>query len=107
MAKKACRECNPPASPHLNGKVERSPKTDNAEFYVTINLESEDLSDQLAEWQQYYNWDRPHSAHNGKLPMEKYFQLSDETPFSDEVHENYHPEKERLQNANYKIDFEP
>jgi len=97
---------NKPASPHLNGKVERSQKTDKAEFYVTIDLESEDLSDQLAEWQQYYNWDRPHSAHNGKSPMEKYFQLSDETPFSDEVYENYHPEKERLHNANYKIDLE-
>lgn len=37
------------------------------------NLDSENLSDQLSEWQHYYNWVRPHSAHNGKSPMERYF----------------------------------
>lgn len=97
---------NKPGSPHLNGKVERSQKTDKTEFYPTIDVESPELDMQLAEWQQYYNWDRPHSAHNGKSPMDKYLELSDETPFWDEVHENYHPEKERIQDANYKIDLE-
>ncbi|CAM6679536.1 hypothetical protein ESCOCK438M_20270 [Escherichia coli] len=24
----------------------------------------------------YYNWERPHSAHNGKTPMERYFELA-------------------------------
>jgi len=61
---------NKPASPHLNGKVESSQETDKAEFYVTVDLESEDLSDQLAEWQRYYNWGRPRSADNGKSPIE-------------------------------------
>jgi len=29
---------NKPASPHLNGKVERSQKTDKIEFYATVDL---------------------------------------------------------------------
>ena len=31
----------------------------------------------LTEWQHYYNWERPHSAHNGKTPMEHYFELAE------------------------------
>ena len=94
-----------PGSPHLNGKVERSQKTDKDEFYSTIDLKDPDLEMQLAEWQHYYNWDRPHGSHNGKTPMEKYFELNVKTPFSDEAYENYFQSKERIQEANYKLDL--
>lgn len=97
---------NKPGSPHLNGKVERSQKTDKAEFYATVDLKSDDLNEQLAYWQHYYNWDRPHSAHNGKSPMEIFFDLLDDTPFSDQVVEQYLPHKERIQDANYKVDLQ-
>lgn len=97
---------NKPASPHLNGKVERSQKTDKAEFYATIDTNADDIDLLLAEWQHYYNWDRPHSAHGGRSPMERYFDLSDQTPFSDEVSESYTASKERIQDANYKVDLE-
>jgi len=43
-----------PASPHLNGKVERSQRTDLDEFYPTIDLKSSDLSQQLQEWQDLF-----------------------------------------------------
>lgn len=43
---------NKPASPHLNGKVERSQKTDIAEFYATVDIESDDLDNQLAKRQR-------------------------------------------------------
>ncbi len=46
---------NKPASPPLNGKVERSQKTDKAEFYATVDLTASNLDDLLAEWQHYYN----------------------------------------------------
>jgi transposase InsO family protein len=62
---------NKPASPHLNGKVEGSQKIDKTEFCATVNIKSSDLHELLAEWQQYCNWERTHSAHNGKTPMEK------------------------------------
>lgn len=97
---------NKPASPHLNGKVERSQKTDKMEFYATVDLNSNSLDDLLADWQHYYNWLRPHSAHNGKTPMEKYFELSEKTPFSNEVLNNYDRTKERIQHPNYKLDLE-
>ena len=75
---------NIPGSPHLNGKVERSQKTDKTKFYVTVDLAASNLDEFLAEWQHFYNCSRPHSAHGGKSPMEKYFELSIDTPFSDE-----------------------
>lgn len=59
-----------PASPHLNGKVERSQKTDLQEFWATISLNDTELRDRLDEWQFYYNWHRPHSSLGGKTPIE-------------------------------------
>jgi transposase InsO family protein len=97
---------NKPASPHLNGKVERSQKTDKTEFYATVEVTSDNIHELLAEWQHYYNWERPHSAHNGKSPMEKYFDVSDKTPFSDEIEEYYGLHNERIQLSNYKKDLE-
>lgn len=97
---------NKPASPHLNGKVERSQQTDKIQFYTTIDLASSDLDDHLAEWQHYYNWERPHSAHKGKTPMERYFELSGETPFFDEIAKDYHPGQEHIQEQNYRRELQ-
>lgn len=36
-----------PGSPHLNGKVERSQRTDLDEFYSTVDIGSPDLKEQL------------------------------------------------------------
>lgn len=68
---------NKPASPYLNGKFERSQKTDKAGFYATVKIKSRNLHELLSEWRKYYNWGRPHSAHNGKTPMDKYFEVSE------------------------------
>ncbi|WP_149449249.1 DDE-type integrase/transposase/recombinase, partial [Escherichia coli] len=97
---------NKPASPHLNGKVERSQKTDKAEFYATVDLSTDDLKELLAEWQHYYNWERHHSAHNGKTPMARYFELAEQTPHSDAVHTSYQPNEEHIQEQNYKLELE-
>ena len=42
---------NRPASPHLNGKVERSQKTDREEFWAVTDPRTSDLELRLAEWQ--------------------------------------------------------
>lgn len=97
---------NKPGSPHLNGKVERSQKTGKAEFYAIIDTASENINELLAEWQHYYNWDRPHSAHKGKTPLERYLELMDDTPLSEDAYSSYQPSKERIQEANYKLDLE-
>lgn len=80
---------NKPASTHLSGKVARSQKTDKLEFYAILNIDADNLQDKLAQWQHYYNWMRRQSALKGKTPMKTYFELSEETPFSDEVQKQY------------------
>ena len=75
---------NKPDSPRLNGKVERSQETDKIEFYSTIDLSSPEFDMLLVEWQHYYNWERPPSAHSGKTPMERYCELMAQTPLRDD-----------------------
>ena len=96
---------NKPGAPHLNGKVERSQKTDKEEFYPTVDLESPDLEDQLQLWQHQYNWDRPHGSLKGKTPMDKFHELIHETPLWEEVEADYDPAKEDYREQNYQADL--
>ena len=60
-----------PRSPQLNGKVERSHRTDQEEFYQLLTYTDDvDLNKKLTEWEQFYNFDRPHGAFNGNTPYE-------------------------------------
>ena len=60
-----------PASPHLNGKVERSHLTDKNEFYQLLNYTGDrNLYRQLSEWEAFYNCHRPHGSLKGKTPYE-------------------------------------
>jgi transposase InsO family protein len=60
-----------PRSPQLNGKVERSHRTDQEEFYQLLTYTDDvDLNEKLAEWERFYNLDRPHGAFKGKTPYE-------------------------------------
>lgn len=95
-----------PAAPHLNGKVERSQRTDLEEFYATADLDAETLVDRLQEWQHYYNWDRPHGALGGRSPMDRFFQLIHKVPLSEEVDRLYVPAKERLQEPQYAVEMQ-
>ncbi len=61
-----------PRFPQLNGKVERSHRTDKDEFYQLLTYTDDvDLNDKLKAWEQFYNFDRPHSAFDGKTPYEE------------------------------------
>jgi transposase InsO family protein len=93
-----------PRSPHLNGKVERSQKTDVQEFYSTVNLDDPELETKLEEWQFHYNWHRPHGALNGKAPIDKLSELTAKTPIWDEGEHSYDLTKERIQEPNYWLD---
>lgn len=95
-----------PASPHLNGKVERSQKTDLEEFRATVDLASNDLEQKLDDWQVYYNELRPHGSLHSQTPWERWGELSLKTPFADEVEALYDPAKERIQHQNYRVDLE-
>jgi len=65
-----------PRTPRLNRKVERSHRVDDQEFYQL--LDQDDISDdihlfnkKLREWENYYNFDRPHGALGGQTPYER------------------------------------
>jgi transposase InsO family protein len=55
-----------PRTPRLNGKVERSHRIDAEEFYRLLDGVVIDgvniFSARLKDWQDYYNYHRPHSG---------------------------------------------
>ena len=65
-----------PQTPRLNGKVERSHRVDDQEFYQLLDQGgiSDDIhlfNEKLREWEDYYNYDRPHGALDGQTPYER------------------------------------
>jgi len=57
-----------PRSPQLNGKVERSHRSDQEEFYQLLDYTGDvDLNKELEVWEHFYNFNRPYGAHRGKL----------------------------------------
>jgi transposase InsO family protein len=94
-----------PRSPHLNGKVERSQRTDLDEFYGSVDLKDPALEERLQAWQHHYNWERPHGSLHGKTPMDRLCELLDQTPLSEDVAAAYDLAKERIQEQNYVVDL--
>ena len=64
-----------PRTPRLNGKVERSPRIDAEEFYRLLDGvlidDSQLFRDKLQEWEDYYNYHRPHGGLGGQTPYER------------------------------------
>lgn len=92
-----------PASPHLNGKVERTQRTDLDEFYSSVNIKSPDLVQKLETWQEYYNKQRAHSSLQGQTSHEKYKKLESKIPSLEEVNQNFDLKKEVIITQDYKI----
>ena len=60
-----------PRTPQLNGKVERSHRTDQQECSQLLSDKGAvDLEQRLAEWERFYNFGRPHGAFAGQTPYE-------------------------------------
>jgi transposase InsO family protein len=64
-----------PRTPRLNGKVERSHRIDAEEFYrlldgVVID-DTQVFNDKLREWENFYNYHRPHGGLDGQTPYER------------------------------------
>jgi transposase InsO family protein len=60
-----------PRSPELNGKIERSHRTDQEEFYQLLTFKDDvDLNKKLQAWEDFYNFNRPHGSLNGRTPYE-------------------------------------
>jgi transposase InsO family protein len=64
-----------PATPRLNGKVERSHRIDAEEFYRMLDGvvvdDAKVFSVKLQQWEDFYNFDRPHGALGGQTPYER------------------------------------
>ena len=65
-----------PRTPRLNGKVERSHRVDDQEFYQLLDKDglSDDIhlfNKKLRDWEDYYNYHRPHGALGGQTPYER------------------------------------
>jgi transposase InsO family protein len=64
-----------PRTPRLNGKVERSHRIDAEEFYrlldgVVID-DAKIFNDKLQDWENFYNYHRPHGGLDGQTPYER------------------------------------
>lgn len=72
-----------PATPRLNGKVERRHRIDNEEFYRLLDgVVIDDIklfNDKLLEWENFYNYARPHGALGGQTPYDRLKQKSTAT----------------------------
>jgi hypothetical protein len=90
----------------LNGKVERSQRTDLEEFYPTVDICGKDFGDRLRDWQDYYNQDRVHGSLDGRTPWQVWYERAQRTPFFDEVEAGYDSSAERIRHPNYRIDLE-
>ena len=64
-----------PRTPRLNGKVERSHRIDAEEFYRLLDGafidDAKVFNDKLREWEDYYNYHRPHGGLGGQTPYER------------------------------------
>ena len=64
-----------PATPRLNGKVERSHRIDAEEFYRQLDgvvIDSARVfNDRLTEWENLYNYARPPGSLGGQTPYER------------------------------------
>lgn len=94
-----------PFSPYLNGKVERTQRTDLEEFYTTVDLADPALPQMLERWQDYYNAERPHSSLEGLTPQERWHDLCMKVPLREDVWDEYVSSKEKIRHQSYKMDL--
>lgn len=73
-----------PRTPRLNGKVERSHRIDGEEFYRLLDGvvvdDAKVFNNKLQEWEDYYNYHRPHGGLDGQTPYERLKQKTAKTP---------------------------
>lgn len=81
-----------PATPRLNGKVERSHRIDDEEFYRLLDGVLVDntalFNTKLQEWEHFYNFERPHGALGGKTPYERLRERTQAPAVSDQRQSN-------------------
>jgi transposase InsO family protein len=73
-----------PSTSRLDGKVERSHRIDNEEFYRILDGividQAELVNNKLQKWEDFYNFNRPHGGLNGQTPYERLRQKTTTMP---------------------------
>src|SRR6185437_14924132 len=73
-----------PRTPRLNGKVERSHRIDAEEFYALLDGvvvdDAKIFNNKLREWEDYYNYHRPHGGLGGQTPYKRLLQKTQAQP---------------------------
>jgi transposase InsO family protein len=96
---------NPPRSPHLNGKVERSQLTDLVEFWTRHSPKDKDIAQRIEEWQFDYNYRRSHGGLSGRTPADRVGAAGDSVPLREDVVDAFEPSRERMRFSNWKTDL--
>ena len=52
------------------------------------------MSERLAEWQRFYNEERPHSGLGGRTPQQRWEAVAPLTPTREEIESRYDPKAE-------------
>ena len=73
-----------PATPPAQREVERSHRIDAEEFYRMLDHgviidDARVFNDKLQEWEDFYNFHRPHGALDGQTPYERLRQKTNPT----------------------------
>lgn len=73
-----------PRSLDKHRSIERSHRIDEEEFYRMLDgivIDDTELSnDKLQEWENFYNFNRPHGGLDGQTPYERLRQKTTESP---------------------------
>ena len=93
-----------PGVTHLNGKVERSQRTDRDKFYAVADLDSPELSPSTRRMAAALQRGRP-----SRLPARTFFhplllELNDKTPLQEDADALFVRSKERFRDPNTQID---
>ena len=65
------RACIKRGTPQLNGKAERSHRSDQQEFYQLLSYKGDvDPRAKPDAWERFCNFARSHGAHNGQTPYD-------------------------------------
>ena len=63
----------------------------------TLNLEQE-----LARWEHYYNFERPHSSLGGKTPHERFKGVEAQAPVQPEINKKWYDSGETIKNLDWE-----
>ena len=81
--------------------MERVQRTALEEFWPTVDLKDPDLKTKLAEWQHFYNWERPHDSLGGLAPIDRLRERLDQAPTSEEIAAAFDPTREFILARDY------